>query len=112
RFRYPERAMPQELLWVMGEPGIGDYRKLAAETTVEGSRRFPNAGTYIMREGDLYLLLNASGSGINGRGSHGHNDALSVEVSACGRPFIVDPGSYVYTASLRDRHLFRSAAYH
>ena len=44
--------------------------------------------------------------------SHRHNDALSVEVSACGRAFIVDPGSYVYTADLHERHLFRSTAYH
>jgi uncharacterized heparinase superfamily protein len=47
-----------------------------------------------------------------GRGSHGHNDALSLEVSACGTSFIVDPGTYVYSADLRERHLFRSTAYH
>ena len=58
------------------------------------------------------MLFNASASGINGRGSHGHNDALSIEVSACGKAFIVDPGSYVYTADLHERHLFRSTAYH
>ncbi len=49
---------------------------------------------------------------MNGRGSHGHNDALSIEVSACGTAFIVDPGSFVYTADLSERHLFRSTAYH
>jgi uncharacterized heparinase superfamily protein len=65
-----------------------------------------------LRHDDLYLLFNASGSGVNGRGSHGHNDALSIEVSACGSAFIVDPGSYVYTADLRERHRFRSTAYH
>ena len=57
-------------------------------------------------------MFNASGTGINGRGSHGHNDALSIEVSAFGRPFIVDPGTYVYTSDLHQRHLFRSTAYH
>ena len=48
----------------------------------------------------------------NGRGSHGHNDALSIEVSAGGRAFIVDPGTYVYSADLQKRHEFRSTAYH
>lgn len=76
------------------------------------SQAFPEAGTYIMRDGDLYLCFNASGAGINGRGSHGHNDALSIEVSAHGRAFIVDPGTYVYSADLRKRHAFRSTAYH
>jgi hypothetical protein len=60
----------------------------------------------------LYLLFSLSGSGRNGRSSHGHNDALSIEVSAGGRAFIVDAGSYVYTADLHQRHLFRSTAYH
>ncbi len=77
-----------------------------------GSKAFPRAGIYIMRHDDLYLCFNASGAGINGRGSHGHNDALSIEVSARGRAFIVDPGTYVYTGDLQRRHEFRSTAYH
>ena len=76
------------------------------------SSAFPHAGTYIMRDRDLYLCFNASGAGINGRGSHGHNDALSIEVSAGGRALIVDPGTYVYSADLHERHKFRSTAYH
>jgi hypothetical protein len=83
-----------------------------AETQHVTSQAFPEAGTYIMRDGDLYLCFNANGAGINGRGSHGHNDALSIEVSAGGRPFIVDPGTYVYSADLAKRHEFRSTAYH
>jgi Heparinase II/III N-terminus/Heparinase II/III-like protein len=76
------------------------------------SQAFPHAGIYIMRDGDLYLCFNASGAGINGRGSHGHNDALSIEVSAGDRSLIVDPGTYVYSADLQKRHEFRSTAYH
>mgnify|MGYP003290414600 CR=1 FL=1 len=34
------------------------------------SQAFPDAGIYIMRDRDLYLCFNASGAGINGRGSH------------------------------------------
>jgi hypothetical protein len=78
----------------------------------EQSKAFPDAGIYIMRSSDCYLCFNASGAGINGRGSHGHNDALSIEVSARGRAFIIDPGTYVYTADLHMRHAFRSTAYH
>ena len=76
------------------------------------SKAFPRAGIYIMRHEDLYLCFNASGAGINGRGSHGHNDALSIEVCAGRSAFIVDPGTYVYTADLQKRHDFRSTAYH
>jgi len=82
------------------------------KTPCATSQAFPDAGTYIMRDRDLYLCFNASGPGLNGRGSHGHNDALSIEVSAGGRALIVDPGTYVYSADLEKRNAFRSTAYH
>ncbi len=85
---------------------------LKLETQRVASQAFPDAGIYIMRHSDLYLCFNASGVGINGRGSHGHNDVLSIEVSANGRAIIVDPGTYVYSADLLKRHEFRSTAYH
>ncbi|MGQ0762882.1 MAG: alginate lyase family protein [Acidobacteriota bacterium] len=105
------RTVPEEMLWILGEQGVRDYESLSGAPPAE-SQAFPDAGIYILRHDDLYLLFNASGCGLNGRGSHGHNDALSIEVSACGTAFIVDPGSYVYTADLQARHLFRSTAYH
>jgi len=111
RFKIPHQDMPEELLWILGAQGVRDYRALPSSENPK-SQAFPDAGTYILRQDDLYLLLNASGSGVKGRGSHGHNDALSIEVSACGTPFIVDPGTYLYTADLHQRHLFRSTAYH
>jgi hypothetical protein len=101
---------PEELLFVLGEAGVAGFQQLTSASI--GSQAFPHAGTYIMRHDDLYLCFNASGAGINGRGSHGHNDALSIEVSAGGRAFIVDPGSYVYTGDLQKRHDFRSTTYH
>ncbi|HEV7375557.1 MAG TPA: alginate lyase family protein, partial [Pyrinomonadaceae bacterium] len=112
RFKQAAGNMPEELLWVMGEEGVNEYESLQETSDGAGSRAFKDAGTYILRDGDLYLLFNASGNGLSGRGSHGHNDALSLEVSACGTSFITDPGTYVYSADLRERQLFRSTAYH
>src|SRR5258707_4998557 len=111
RFKIAPAKAPEELLWILGNQGLSDFAALTAGEPA-ASQAFPDAGTYVMRHDDLYLLFNASGAGINGRGSHGHSDALSIEVSACGRAFIVDPGTFVYTANLRERHLFRSTAYH
>ena len=111
RFKIAQSIVPEELPWILGEDGVRDYEALTPARE-PASQSFPDAGTYVLRDNDLYLLFNASESGINGRGSHGHNDALSIEVSACGTAFIVDPGSYLYTADLHERHLFRSTAYH
>jgi len=94
------------------EIGAYVFNDPALKSKCVSSQAFPQAGTYIMRDGDLYLCFNASDAGLNGRGSHGHNDALSIEVSAGGRAFIVDPGTYVYSGDLQKRHQFRSTAYH
>jgi hypothetical protein len=111
RFKTSDAGAPEDLLWIFGGQGLRDYQALPTGEPAE-SQAFTDAGTYLMRLDDLYLLFNASGSGVDGRGSHGHNDALGVEVSAYGSAFIVDPGAYVYTADLHERQLFRSTAYH
>jgi hypothetical protein len=103
---------PEEVLWLLGKVGLSAVDSLPKSTEVRASITFPDAGLHILRHEDLYLSFNTSHAGINGRGSHGHNDALSIEVSACGRTFIVDPGTFVYTGDLASRHRFRSTAYH
>src|SRR5947209_7166633 len=112
RFKLSEEA-PEELLWLLGPEGVEIYSELKTEGAHSSqSAVFEHAGACVMREGDLYLMLNASGAGLSGRGAHGHNDALSVEVSARGVSFIADAGTYVYTADARARQQFRSTAFH
>ena len=103
---------PSELLWIWGEPGLRAYELLASSGKQVHSEAFPHAGTYVLRHEDLYLLFNANSSKQGRPGSHRHNDVLGLEISTCGRAFIVDPGTYVYTADLHERQLFRSTAYH
>jgi hypothetical protein len=112
RFKLAKLPGPQELLWILGEQAVSEYERLPVSQEGEQSAAFPQAGTYVLRKDDLHLVFNACVTGRSGRTSHGHNDALSIEGSACGRAFIVDPGTFVYTADLRERHLFRSTAYH
>lgn len=104
--------IPQELLWLTDEEGFNTYKAIEKSSVNLSSCAFPKAGTYIMRDDDLYLHFNANDCGLKGRGSHAHNDALSVEISAFGVPFIVDPGTYVYNSDLNERQLFRSTSYH
>ena len=110
--KLPGAEPPEELFWILGKEGVRAFGRMSPSDRYGGSRVFTNAGTYILRQDDLYLCFNASDAGINGRGSHGHNDVLSIEVSAGGRAIIVDPGTYVYSADLAKRHEFRSTAYH
>jgi hypothetical protein len=110
-FKTGSSPTPPELLWVLGSAGLQRYQQLASSPE-SSSQGFAEAGVYVLRQDDLYLLCHANGARKDRPASHRHNDALSIEVSAGGRPFIVDPGSYVYTADLHARHLFRSTAYH
>jgi uncharacterized heparinase superfamily protein len=100
-----------EVFWFFGESAISSLRKTAGNMPAS-SDHFPNARAVVLRDGDFYLHFNANDCGVSGRGSHAHNDALSIEVSAFGRPFISDPGSYVYNLDRGARHTFRSTAYH
>jgi len=99
-----------EVLWVLGSNSAEAQR--AFVPAENSSRVFRDAGTCILRHDDLLLLFSATATQKGRPASHRHNDLLSVEVSALGRAFIVDPGSYVYTADLHERQLFRSTAYH
>ncbi len=112
QFKQQALGSPPELLWLFGEEGLQNYEQLTHSNKQPTSQAFPEAGTYVQRHDDLYLLFNANGA-KNGRpASHRHNDALSIEISACGRAFVVDPGTCVYTADLHERHQFRSTRYH
>ncbi|HEV7698660.1 MAG TPA: alginate lyase family protein, partial [Pyrinomonadaceae bacterium] len=108
-FKTGDECSP-EVLWLYGKEGIDTFDAMAVKGQV--SNAFQNAGSYVLRHEDLYLLLNANDVGLKGRGSHSHNDALSIEVSVFGRAFVVDPGSYVYNLDREARHRFRSTAYH
>jgi hypothetical protein len=112
RFKIFEDA-PDEVFWLLGTEGVRAYAELPATGAhAPTSQAFEHAGMCVLRDDDSYLLLNASGTGLGGRGAHGHNDALSIEVSARGVSFIADPGTYVYTSDTHARQLFRSTAYH
>lgn len=84
------------------------------EGTLE-SKAFPDAGLYIMRKDKDYLMFNSTGKGKypeSGPASHTHSDLFSFELYTQGKSFLVDPGTFLYTADKESRYLFRSTAMH
>jgi len=76
---------------------------------------FKDAGLFIMRENDNYLIFNITGKGKYPEASHGahtHSDLLSFELFTHGKTFLVDPGTFVYSADIEQRKLFRSTKMH
>lgn len=87
-------------------------RKPIGLQDIVGSRNFEAGGLYVMRNQDFYLMVDAGAVGQEGAGGHAHNDTLSITLSAYGKTFLIDPGSYVYTSDPAIRNKFRSTAFH
>lgn len=98
----------------LGRPSveyIGSLGDSGAEPE-ETSRLFANAGLCVMRDEwspkANWLLFDAGPYG----GPHGHEDKLSIEVTALGRPMIVDTGFYTYQKGDPYRDYFVSSHAH
>lgn len=88
---------------------------------VERSKGFTSSGYYVLRSDwttqpyseALYLFFDCAPVGF---GSHGHYDAMNVEIAAYGHSLIVDPGRYTYSEESEDginwRQLFKGTAAH
>ena len=103
----------EEAFWAMGPDARKRFEDLRNDGTVgSGSRAFESAGFYIMRSEGTHAMIDAGDNGLGGLGGHSHCDLLSFDLSLRGKPFIVDSGSFVYTADPVERNRFRSTAYH
>lgn len=98
-----------EAFWLFGEQAS---RLPETSDRDVGSASFPEGGFYVMRNNRDHVFIDCGPLGLKGRGGHGHNDCLSFEAALDGVQLISDCGAYLYTASYKDRNLFRSTAYH
>ncbi len=81
------------------------------------SRAFPAGGYYLMRSGGsldsaMQMVIDAGPFGLDLDPHHGHADALSFDLHAMGRPWLVDSGVYSTHASWEWRRYFRGTASH
>lgn len=102
----------QEALWLFGADCLRMREAAPSAPRPANSVAFPSAGVYVIRDTTSHMLIDAGPNGKNGRGGHAHGDTLGFELFVLGRPWIIDPGCYVYTADYAARNLFRSTAVH
>lgn len=73
---------------------------------------FPDFGLYIFRSNQAYFSMRCGYSRSLPTSGHAHNDQLSFELAVNGKPFIIDPGTFVYTPLPEMRNRFRSTPMH
>jgi hypothetical protein len=106
-----------EVLWLLGVPGWDAVKALESRAPgAPASAVFRQGGYVVMRDAWTReaheLIFDVGPLGCPVSGAHGHADLLSVQVWAFGEPYIVDPGTFCYTADAGWRRYFRSTEAH
>lgn len=104
------RTLREETLWLLGVDKCSNFDSLAVDApTHKSMTAFSHSGTYILRDGNKQLVVDAGPQGT-GNSGHGHADSLSVTYASDGQEWLIDPGTYSYVASGRD--LLRGTSAH
>ncbi|MAD12846.1 MAG: hypothetical protein CMC04_09015 [Flavobacteriaceae bacterium] len=75
--------------------------------------KYESFGVYIFKAKNLYLLIRSKNHReLPLSSGHYHQDQLSIELHINRTPIIIDPGTYVYTSSPKNRNLYRSENAH
>ncbi|WP_461202287.1 alginate lyase family protein, partial [Anoxybacillus sp. TBDG-1] len=106
-FRYYGKDYIEDTLWI-----YKNYKDNVEKSEPLTSIAYKDGGYYILRNDQVYCCIRCGELSFRGDGVHSHNDQLSFELNVDGEDFIIDPGSYVYTADYKMRNLFRSTEMH
>ncbi|MCX7880309.1 MAG: heparinase II/III family protein [Ignavibacteria bacterium] len=73
---------------------------------------FKHFGLAVVKSVEYLLTFRCGDIGQKGKGGHSHNDQLSITLNYSGEDFIVDPGTFCYTFSMKQRNKYRSVRMH
>jgi hypothetical protein len=110
-------GLTPDVLWLLGTEGVQIFDSLESSLPAQTpSRLLPDGGYAVMRTGwdreADQVILDGGPLGCRISGGHGHADFLSIEASFRGQPYIVDPGTFRYTADEGWRSYYRGTAAH
>jgi len=137
QFAWAAAEVSPESLWLLGSQAVDASTKAEADkgpnkaagpetlsllslqpsAPISLAMRSLGEGAYVvMRSGwgerEHHLIFDTGPLGCVVSGGHGHADLLSVQCSAFGENFLVDAGTFCYTADASWRSFFRSSQAH
>ena len=121
-FKNQARLYPEEVFWMLDNDELSRFISMQPEQPQQTSKAFKASGYYILRdswEKDSHYLCFDCGKVAAGlsegpvpSAAHGHADALSFELSAFAKPFIVEGGFYTYFGDIEWHKYFRHEEAH
>jgi hypothetical protein len=116
-FAWAAGGLTPEVVWLLGPDGVRRFGQLGLRApAVAPSRAFAEGGYAVMRSGwhpdGHQCIVDIGPLGCPISGAHGHADLLSVQCSAFGEDYLIDPGTFCYTADAKWRNYFRSTSAH
>ena len=102
--------------WLLGDDAERAFTRIDASRAFPVRRAFPEGGYFILGEDletprEIRMLADTGPLGYLAIAAHGHADALAFTLSVGGKPILVDPGTFSYSA-VPWRRYFRSTAAH
>ena len=117
-FKLKARSLDDRARWLLGAQADGQFAALDVENTRLPLRQaFPEGGYFVAgcafdTPQEVRVVADAGPLGYRAAAAHGHADALSFTLSAGGREFLVDPGTYAFHTQAAWRRYFRGTAAH
>jgi hypothetical protein len=116
-YAWAVEGLAPEISWLLGVEGQKVFEALQpAPPATAPSRLFPQGGYVVMRSSWArhahHLIFDTGPLGCPVSSGHGHADLLGIQCTVFGEPYLIDPGTYCYTANARWRNYFRSTAAH
>jgi Heparinase II/III-like protein/Heparinase II/III N-terminus len=106
------QAPHAEAFWLLGEKGLAEYSDLPVASGKHESVGFEKSGCYVLNSDRMCAFVSCRQQHTADHGAHAHNDHLSFTLTVDGLDFIVDAGTFTYTANLTERNSFRSSRAH
>lgn len=113
-FKAKARNFDEVSFWLLGNKGRDQFDALSAES-VAARNAFEQSGYYILGGSNstkAKVIFDCGPLGLEPIAAHGHADSLSFILSAYGRAYFIDPGTYTYIANNPFRNYFRSTVAH
>ena len=117
-FKLKAGTLDDATRWLLGPGADERYASLDTERTRLPQRQaFPHGGYYVLgcdfdTPSEIRMVADAGPLGYRSIAAHGHADALSFTLSACGQELLLDPGTYAYHTQGAWRQYFRGTSAH